>query len=67
MSCRTVDFANHIHHESLCMLIRKIPKNVLIDPFESLLEKEFMALLNFDDALDKLQNQPGRAGFNAAC
>lgn len=67
MSRRTVDFANHIHHESLCMLIRKIPKYVLIDPFESLLEKEFLALFNFDGALDKLQTQPSRAGFNAAC
>jgi hypothetical protein len=53
------------------MPVRKIPKNYLVvtggyssrksavmDGFESLLEKEFLMLLDFDDTVDKFEVQP---------
>lgn len=55
------------------MPVRKIPKNYLvvtggyssrksavIDGFESLLEKEFLMLLDFDDTVEKFEVQPVR-------
>ncbi len=70
---RLNDFANHAHHERLWMPVRKIPKNYLlvtgayssqknavIDPFESLLEKEYMMLLDFEESVAKFESQPVR-------
>jgi hypothetical protein len=55
------------------MPVRKIPKNHLLvtggyssrknqemDPWESILEKEFLLLLDFDDIVEKFETQPVR-------
>ena len=55
------------------MPVRKIPKNHLLvtggyssrknremDPFESLLEKDYLLLLDFDDTVERFETQPVR-------